>query len=67
MIESFLRHLRAEVAPRTVEAYGRDLRAFFAAGEPRDAKALAGVERDAVRNHLAAMMRRRQSPRSVAR
>jgi site-specific recombinase XerD len=41
MIESFLRHLRAEVAPRTVEAYGRDLRAFFAAGEPPECPSLA--------------------------
>jgi integrase/recombinase XerC len=63
-----LYHLRADVAPRTVTAYTRDLDAFFAGtGMPADAAAVAAVDRDAVRSHLAAMMRARQSPRSVAR
>ena len=67
-MDAFLHHLRAEVAPRTVTAYGRDLQAFFAGrGMPADALALAAVDRNAVRDHLAAMMRARQSPRSVAR
>lgn len=62
-----MHHLRAAVAPATAAAYERDLRAFFAAGEPADERALRGVDRQAVRDHLAAMMRRGQSPRSVAR
>jgi integrase/recombinase XerC len=67
MIESFLRHLRTEVAPRTVEAYGRDLETFFGGAAPPNPAALAGIGRDAVRTHLASMLRARQSPRSVAR
>lgn len=68
MIESFLRQLGAEVAASTVEAYGRDLRTFFAdVGLPRDPQALSTIGRDTVRAHLASMVRARQSPRSVAR
>jgi integrase/recombinase XerC len=67
-VEAFLHHLRAEVAPRTVTAYGRDLQAFFAGrSTPPDTAAVAAVDRQAVRAHLAAMMQARQSPRSVAR
>jgi integrase/recombinase XerC len=53
------------VSPRTVEAYGRDLHAFFA-DEP-DAARLAACDRDCVRAHLAALVAARLAPRTVAR
>jgi len=68
MIATFLDRLRAEVAPRTVEAYGRDVTAFFAASDLQpDAAAVAAVDRDTVRLYLAALVRQRRNPRTVAR
>ena len=57
-------HLRAaNCAPRTLEAYARDVRAFFTTCglEP------AAVGRDQVRAHLAVLTRAGRSPRTVAR
>ncbi len=65
-IEAFVRRLRAEVAPRTVEAYERDVRAFFG-NEAPSPKALAAVDPDLVRAHLASLVRARNRPRTVAR
>ena len=53
------------MSPRTVETYGRDLRAFFG-GEPT-AAGVAACDRDTIRAHLAALVRGRAAPRSVAR
>jgi integrase/recombinase XerC len=67
-VDAFLHHLQGAVAPRTVAAYTHDLQAFFATrAAPADAAALAAIDRDAVRTHLADMMRQRRNPRSVAR
>jgi integrase/recombinase XerC len=60
-LAAFLRHLETQVAPRTAEAYGRDVRAFVAA------TGRGSTSRDAVRAHLAGMTRSGASPRSVAR
>jgi site-specific recombinase XerD len=59
MLDPFLHHLASEVAPRTVAAYGRDLRAFFAEVDT--------PSRDAIRAHLARLLRAGRSPRTVAR
>lgn len=68
MIEAFLDRLRAEVAPRTVEAYGRDVTAFFAASGLRStAAAVRAVDRDAIRTYLAGLSRAHRNPRTVAR
>jgi len=68
LLEIFLHQLAAEVAPRTVEAYGRDLRDFFAGlPAPRDAAALRDIGRDQVRDHLAALRRAKRSERTMAR
>lgn len=68
MIDAFLVRLRAEVAPRTVEAYGRDVAAFFtAAGLTPDARTAGAIDRDTVRTYLAALSRARRNPRTVAR
>jgi integrase/recombinase XerC len=68
LLQQFVVHLRAGAAPRTVEAYERDLRDFFAAaGVAPDRSAVAGLGPDDVRAHLGGLLRARRSPRTVAR
>jgi site-specific recombinase XerC len=69
LIDGFLQHLRASnCSPRTVDAYGRDVSAFFSTLEyavtPRT---LARIEREHVRAYVATLVRGGRSPRTVAR
>ena len=70
LLDPFLQHLQSNNCSRhTLEAYRRDLVAFFggADGVPRALRALRGVDRDQVRAHVASLVRARRSPRTVAR
>jgi len=65
-VAEFLHHLRAEVAPRTVAAYGHDLHAFFSSPEVAGLDPPA-VDRAVVRAHVAGLVAARRQPRTVAR
>jgi integrase/recombinase XerC len=65
-LDEFTRSLTA-VAPSTVEAYGRDLRAFAAWAERLGLDGPATVERQTVRRYLAYMATRGQARRTIAR
>jgi len=65
-VSEFLHHLRAEVAPRTVEAYGHDLRDFFASTEVVG-RAPRAIRRDHVRVYVAQLVAARLQARTVAR
>ncbi len=70
LLEAFLQHLQAQnCSPHTVDAYRRDLTAFFGALDavPHGVRALRGVDREQVRAHVATLVRARRSPRTVAR
>jgi integrase/recombinase XerC len=65
-VTEFLQHLRAEVGPRTVAAYGRDLRAFFA-GLALSVSDPSAVDRGTVRAHVTQLVAQRRQPRTIAR
>ncbi len=70
LLETFLQHLRSNnCSAHTVEAYRRDLIAFFEEheGVPRQARQLRAFERSHVRSRVAALVRRKRSPRTIAR
>ena len=71
LLDTFLQHLQSNnCSLHTVEAYRRDLVAFFAdprVGVPGGVRALRSIERDRVRAHVASLVRDRRSPRTVAR
>lgn len=65
-LDEFARSLTS-VAPSTVEAYGRDLRAFTTWAERLGLDGPAGVDRQVLRRHLAFMATRGQARRTIAR
>lgn len=68
-VESFVTHLALErgVSPRTIEAYGRDVRAFAKYLEGRGVCECAAIERDHVVGHLEALRARSRRASSRAR
>jgi site-specific recombinase XerD len=78
LLDGFLDHLAIEkgLSPRTVEGYGRDVRAFLsdvvASGHPEAADHKAewrrlAEDRSVIRGHLAALRRRDLGPASIDR
>ncbi len=65
-LDEFARSLTG-VAPATVEAYGRDLRAFVEWAERLGLAGPAAVERTTLRRYLAFMATRGQARRTIAR
>ena len=70
LLDDFLRHLAAQNAsPHTLDAYGRDVVAFFEEGDHTISAVgdLSTVSRDVIRMHLAGMTRAHLNPRTVSR
>jgi site-specific recombinase XerD len=65
-LDGFVRSLTG-VAPATVEAYGRDLRAFVTWAERLGLDGPAGVERTTLRRYLAYLATRGHARRTIAR